>query len=132
MTADENVQEFGGSKVASSEDVTIDEATRVLIRLRVAELTEQIPLVDRELEQARALQLGDPELAEARLGRSRDPQTAAFLMVAAKMVRDHGRYLRLVTEGAKDAGVSRAALKDLAQVVGEVMVAAWLSALNEE
>lgn len=116
----------------STEAVTIDEPTRLLIRLRVAELTEQLPLVDRELEQARALHLGDRELADARLGRSHDPQTAAFLMVAAKMVRDHGRYLRLVIEGAKDAGVSGAALKDLAQVVGEVMVDAWLTALDDE
>ena len=126
-------EEFVGRDVACVRSVatlrTIDESAAALVRLRVAELAEQPALIDRELERARALKLDLGEIAHARLGRSEHPQTAALLMVAGKMVRDHGRYLRLVAESARHVGISFAELQELARVVGDVLVDAWLEAL---
>ena len=127
-------EEFVGRDVASAPAVatrtTIDQSTAALVRLRVAELAEQPQLIDRELERARALKLDPGEIARARLGRSEHPQTAALLMVAAKMVRDHGRYLRFVAERASDVGISLARLQELAHVVGDVLIDAWVEALG--
>jgi hypothetical protein len=110
---------------------TIDPSIQLLVRLLVAELAEQPRLVERELELGRSLRISDRVLADARLGRSDDPKTAACLILAAKMVRDHGRYLRLTAGTAKDVGVTSAALHDLARTVGEVLVDAWVAGIDQ-
>lgn len=109
----------------------IDPSIELLVRLRVAELAEQPRLVQRELELGRRLRISDHVLADARLGRSSDPKTAACLLLAAKMVRDHGRYLWLTAGTAKGVGVTSAALHDLARTVAEVLVDAWVAGIDQ-
>jgi AhpD family alkylhydroperoxidase len=108
----------------------LDERTRVLVRLRVAALTECEALLAAEKARALAAGIGPDEIEPACQGRAEADEDYACLVLTSKLVRDSGRHLAFVRDTATRLGVSCAKQRAIAHAAGEALTTVFIARLS--